>query len=95
MKLLLVCWVIFLTACGANPPKPELVAAAPVVEVRVPVPVPCVNAADIPVVPGSSLPVRTAGVEALANGAAADVLTYRSVALKQNAMLVSCSVLKP
>ena len=86
--MLMVSLVIFLTACATT--KPPL-ATVEVREVRVPVVVACVDEKDVPQLPVTAMPHRDAGIEALANGAAADLIRLQALAELQGEMLRACS----
>lgn len=85
-------FALVLAGC-ATAPAPSVVMGHvdPVPAVSVPVIVRCVDPAQIPVVPPSSMPARTAGIAELANGAAADAIKYRDLAARQNEMLKACA----
>jgi hypothetical protein len=87
----LVVWA--LAGCQTQPQR-ELQPSAPAVEVKVPVPVPCVDAESVDQLPATAMPPRTAGTDALAAGAAADLLRYRELARRQREILLACSKVK-
>jgi hypothetical protein len=63
----------------------------PTIPIKVPVLVPCIEPSAIPTIPATAMPPKTAGIEAMANGAAVDALTYRNLAQQQNDLLRSCA----
>lgn len=91
MRTLTVFLAILLTGCAAT--KPPL-ATVEVREVRVPVVVACVDEKDVPAVHVTAMPNRDAGIEALANGAAADIVRLRALSELQSEMLKVCSRIK-
>lgn len=90
LRLVLGMSVVALVGCATTPP-PMIVQRAESVRVEVPVAVPCIRADQIVPVPPSSMPPRTAGVAELANGAAADAIKYRALALEQERLLHACA----
>jgi hypothetical protein len=90
---LLACSSIVLAGCQTTP-APPLINSAPVVEAKVPVVASCVDEASIDPLPPTAMPPRTAGTDALAAGAAADLLRYRELARRQREILLACSKVK-
>jgi hypothetical protein len=86
MRMLIAfCAITLATACTSNPVQPQQV-----VEVKVPVPVPCVDKAED--VPKTAMPDPDASDTAqLAAGAVTDSITYRLYAEKSHALLVQCA----
>jgi hypothetical protein len=82
---------VFLASCASVPGPTTVVGKAEPVRVEVPVLVPCVDPAQVEPIPPSSMPTRTAGIAELASGAAADAVTYRLLAERQNKMLKACA----
>ncbi len=84
---------LLLAGCQTVPAPQVVVGTVKPIEIRVPVVQPCIEPSKIEALPATSMPPRTADIEALANGAAADLLRYRELARKQNEMLLGCSKL--
>jgi len=84
--LIVLCVITLATAgCGSAP-----VREIQTVEVRVPVPVPCVD--SVPALPKSSVPDPGAADTAqLAAGAVTDAINYRLYAEKSRALLLKCA----
>lgn len=61
---------------------------------RVPVPVPCVSAADVPAYQPSAMPEPTADIARKAAGAAVDVRTLAQQNDQMRAALLACAKLK-
>lgn len=82
---MIVCALLLLTSC-ATPLKSSL----GVTEVAVPVREPCIEAKEIPAIPGTAL---RADADVGANAAAAevDIRELRKVAKTQNALLIGCA----
>lgn len=81
-----------LAGCSAGNvrPAPEVVVETRTVEVKVPVRVACIAAADVPTIPPTAM--RPDGdLRQLAAGAASDVYALADYAAKADALLRSCS----
>jgi hypothetical protein len=79
--------LLLLTACASNPDAPVVET----VTVRVPVPVPCIDAAAIPAPPDPAVPA-TGDVGQLAAGAAAEVYAWRAYGKQADPLLRACAV---
>ncbi len=88
-------WLLVLVLAGCQT-VPERQLPGPVrVEVReikVPVPVPCLTAAQIPVLPATSVPPEpNAGLLQITAGLLADLLALEQYALQADAVLQQCA----
>jgi len=82
---------ILLAGCAAVETRaPDPVIQTRTVEVKVPVAVPCINAADIPALPKSTMRPGMQ-VQQLAAAAAVDLTAVEDVAITQNALLRACA----
>lgn len=88
MTRLLLIAVAVLAGC-ATAPKPQPLATANIAVVAA-----CVDEGSIDPLPDTAMPARTAGPDALAAGAAADLLRYRELARRQQEMLRACAKVK-
>lgn len=92
IRLLIVLLVAALAGCQMLPAKgPERIQSQPLTEAKVPVAVSCVNADDIPPLPPTAMPPRTAPPDALAAGAAADLIVLRERARLLREQLLACA----
>lgn len=84
--LIASCVFLLLTACNATEPvKPQ-----EVVEIKVPIPVPCVDRA--PAIPLTAMPdPKSADTAQLAAGAASDVYALQAYAERAHALLIQCA----
>ena len=83
-KLTTFCAVLLLAGCATPDVRTQTVT------VEVPVTVHCLNAADVPPIPKTSMR-KDGDVRQNAAGAAADVLALQSYAEKADALLRSCA----
>lgn len=81
--------VVALTGC-ATTPAPPVLFSAPSIEVRIPIPISCIDAADIPTIPPTALR-PDADLRALAAQVAIDVLALQQYAEKVAALLAQCA----
>ncbi len=88
--LLVAAFVVVGCAGQEQRPPRELVTQVQTGEVKVPVPVPCLKAADVPTLPGTALR-RDGDLRQLAAGAAADVYALADYARIADALLRSCA----
>lgn len=86
-------WPLLLLAGCQTVPPAQIVSSAPVTEAKTAVIAPCVE--DVDPLPQTAIPPRTAGTDALAAGAAADLVRYRELARKQREILLGCAKAKP
>ncbi|MCC6380467.1 MAG: hypothetical protein IT519_16750 [Burkholderiales bacterium] len=75
---------------GTVAPEREVVVQTRTVEVKIPMRVPCVAAADVPAVPGTAMR-RDGDLRQLAAGAATDVYALAEYAARADALLRSCA----
>lgn len=91
IRSLIVLLVAALAGCQMLPKGPERIQAQPLTEAKVPVAVSCVNLEDIPPLPPTAMPPRTAAPDALAAGAAADLIVLRERARLLREQLLACA----
>lgn len=86
MRTPIACCAILLAACAATEP----IKPVETIEVRIPVPVPCVD--QVPDVPKSVMPDPiSADLAQLAAGAASDVYALRAYSERAHALLLQCA----
>lgn len=85
---------IWLFGCATLEPKPVAVQVK-TVEVPKAVPVPCVDAADIPATTPTAMPDASADAARLAAGASADLHNLVAENAKLRALLISCTKVTP
>jgi hypothetical protein len=91
-RLTAFCATLLLTACAADPSKPDAVRPVETVTVERPVPVPCLKASDIPARPvPTSIDTNAAGTEQLAAAAIADLRRYDLYAKEADAVMRKCA----
>jgi len=86
MRILIAsCALSLLTGCSIDPVKPQQV-----VEVKVPVPVACID--SVPDIPKTAMPdPKSADTAQLAAGAASDVYALADYAAHAHALLTQCA----
>jgi hypothetical protein len=83
---------VSLALCGCQTaPERPVIGSAPSTTVTVPLPVSCVDAAQIPPVRPSAIPAKGADVARLAAGASADVRQLRVDNATMRALLMACA----
>lgn len=89
--LLVILAALALAGCGAAELRPdrEVVVQTRTVEVKVPVRVPCIAAADVPTIPATAMR-RDGDLRQLAAGAAVDVRQLEQYAKTADALLRGC-----
>lgn len=80
---------VLLAACAQEPPK--LLTEIKSLEVRVPIPTPCVSLASLPERPTTALPDPTADIARKAAGASAEVRALEQYAKELRAALEACA----
>ena len=85
MKRAFLLALLLLAGCAADPVQPQQT-----VEVKVPVPVPCVD--SVPDPPKTSMPdPRSSDTAQLAAGAASDVYALKAYSERAHALLLQCA----
>lgn len=85
--------LLMLVGCATSQQQPLLVSEPtqlPTQQIPV-VSGPCVAEEDVENIPASAMPPRSASIDRLANGAAADAIAYKKLAERQNKMLRACA----
>lgn len=82
---------VALAACQMLPKQPERIQSQPLTEAKVPVAVSCIDVASIAPLPTTSMPPRAAPPDALAAGAAADLIVWRERARLLREQLLACA----
>jgi hypothetical protein len=91
--LICITMVGFLAVAASGCATDQAVARVTTVEVKTPVPVPCLTPADVPPVPQNATAAKNADVQQMAAAIGVELLQRREYDAKADVLLRSCSTI--
>jgi hypothetical protein len=84
---------VLAATCETRPEQSVVTATAPSTTVETPIAVACIRPEDIPELPPSAMPDKSADVARKAAGASADLRDLRTKFLQMRALLIGCAAM--